>query len=132
MAQVASCFAGDRIRASVPVAANRPYWFEPSEGEWGGCLGETAVWTMFGEGDDHFSWQDYPGQFGDGQRDFWIEERECNGVDDAIDLGLGAGGECLEYGGCRETTRYCLYGASAGHQVPEYYSAAAMEFFRSF
>ena len=32
MAAVVGCFMGDRIRAAVPAAANRPYWFEPRMG----------------------------------------------------------------------------------------------------
>lgn len=32
MAQVVSCFLGERFRATVPVAANRPYWFEDGGG----------------------------------------------------------------------------------------------------
>ena len=32
MAQVVSCFLGDRFTATVPVAANRPYWFEDDQG----------------------------------------------------------------------------------------------------
>lgn len=132
MAQVVSCFMGDRFRASVPVAANRPYWFESSPGEFISCKGETAVWTMFGAGDDHFTWQDYPGQFGDECRDFWLDARGCAGVDEATDLGIGAPGECLVYDGCSSPVRYCLYGPAAGHQRPDYYPAATMEFFRSF
>jgi polyhydroxybutyrate depolymerase len=98
MAQVVSCFLGDRFRASVPVAANRPYWFEPAGGGSATCLGSTAVWTLFGVADDHFTWQDYPGQFGDECRDFWLETRGCAGAVGA-DLGLGAPGECLAYPG---------------------------------
>lgn len=131
MAMVVSCFLGDRFRASVPVAANRPYWFE-EDGGWSKCSGDTAVWTMFGAGDDHFTWQDYDGQFGDECRDFWVAERGCAGVDQAVDLGLGASMECVEYAGCAQPTRYCLYDAQFGHQRPDYFPAASMAFFRSF
>ena len=132
MAMVVSCFLGDRFRASVPVAANRPYWFEPDGGGAVDCKGMTAVWTMFGAADDHFTWQDYPGQFGDQCRDFWLAEGGCAGVDQAVDLGLGAAMECVEYGGCDRPTRYCLYGAEFGHQRPDYYPQATMAFFRAF
>lgn len=132
MAMVVSCFLGDRFRASVPVAANRPYWFEEEGGGLTKCSGDTAVWTMFGAGDDHFTWQDYPGQFGDECRDFWVAESGCAGVDMAVDLGIGAAMECVEYGGCARPTRYCLYDAQFGHQRPDYFPAESMKFFRSF
>ena len=130
MAQVVSCFLGDRFRASVPVAANRPYWFE-SAGSWVDCAGQTEVWTYFGIADDHFAAaQEYPGQFGDECRDFWLDERGCSG--DASDLGIGASEECLEYVGCSAGVRYCLYGPDAGHQVPSYYAEETMTWFRAF
>lgn len=132
MAQVVSCFLGARFRASVPVAANRPYWFEEASGGWSTCQGETAVWTMFGVGDDHFTWQDYGGQFGDECRDFWLDARSCAGLEQAVDLGIGAPGECLSYDGCSSPVRYCLYGPETAHQRPDYYPAVTMEFFRSF
>ncbi len=132
MAQVVSCFLGDRVRASVPVAGNRPYWFERNDGSAISCVGDTAVWTLFGIGDDHFTWQDFPGQFGDEQRDFWIEERSCDGSHSYDDLGYGDLWECVEFTGCSSITRYCLYGPQTGHQVPNYYSDATMTFFRSF
>lgn len=131
MAMVVSCFLGDRFRASVPVAANRPYWFEDGGGVVD-CAGETAVWTMFGRADEHFNTQDYPGQYGDECRDFWLAESGCAGVDQSTDLGLGEAMECVEYTGCSRPTRYCLYDESFGHQRPDYYPAATMAFFRSF
>lgn len=132
MAQVVACFLGDRFRAAVPVAANRPYWFETPGGGLSSCSGETAVWTMFGVADDHFTWQDYPGQYGDQCRDFWLGERGCTGADAATDLGIGEPGECLSYEGCSSPVRYCLYGAATGHQRPDYFPTVTMEFFRSF
>lgn len=132
MAEVVACFLGDRFRAAVPVAANRPYWFETAPGTFTSCKGATAVWTMFGVADDHFTWQDYPGQFGDEQRDFWLGERGCTGEDAWTDLGIGAAGECRSYEGCSSPVRHCLYGPDTGHQRPGYYPAATMDFFRSF
>lgn len=132
MAQVVSCFLGDRFRASVPVAANRPYWFETASGGAAACKGTTAVWTFFGIADDHFTSQDYPGQYGDECRDFWLTTRSCAGPESATDLGFGEAGECLSYDGCSSPVRYCLYGAATGHQRPDYYPEATMEFFRSF
>jgi polyhydroxybutyrate depolymerase len=132
MANVAACWLGDRIRASVPIAANRPYWFESPSSGGVSCKGNVAVWLFFGSGDDYFTAQTRPGDFGDQGRDFWIAARGCTGVDKFTDLGIGAAGECLAYDGCSSPVRYCLYGASAGHQRPDYYPAAAMAYFRSF
>ena len=135
IAAVVACFLGDRFTAVAPVAANRPYWFEP-EGEggpWATCEGEPAVWTWFGIADDHFSWQDFPGQFGDQQRDFWFQERSCDGPDAYRILEIpGAGDECVAFDGCDAETLYCLYGPDSRHQVPAYFSEAVMEFFRGF
>jgi polyhydroxybutyrate depolymerase len=127
MAQVVSCFLGDRVRASVPVAANEPYWFDAGA-DWAECVGQTAVWTMFGVADDHFTWQDYPGQFGDMCVDFWLDARGCDAAD-PVDLGYGADGECVSYAGCGPEVRYCLYGPATGHQVPWYYAEATMAWF---
>ncbi len=132
MAMVAACFLGERFTAAIPVAANEPYWFEESPGQFLGCQGDVAVWTFFGEADDHFWWQDYAGQFGDECRDFWVAEHQCAGPNDTTDLGIGAPGECVAYGGCVSETRYCLYGPATGHQIPGYYPTAAMDWFRSF
>ncbi len=131
MAQVVSCFLGERFTASVPVAANRPYWFEAGT-EWVNCSGETAVWTMFGVADDHFTSQAWPGEYGDECRDFWLDTRDCDGADSYTDLGFGEQDECVEFTGCSSPVRYCLYGPDTAHQVPAYYAEAAMEFFRGF
>jgi len=128
MAQVVACFLGDRFTASAPVAANRPYWFEPSVT----CLGDTAVWTLFGFADDHFTSQGYPGQYGDECRDFWLAERGCNAPGSFVDLDWGEAEECVEYTGCDAPVRYCLYDEAAGHGVPGYYSQAVVDWFRSF
>ena len=130
MAQVVGCFLGDRVTASAPVAANRPYWFE--DGSSGvTCSGDAAVWTWFGIADDHFTSQDYPGQYGDECNDFWLDTRSCD-EGATTDLGYGEPNECVSYGGCDAEVRYCLYGAASGHQVPSYFSAAAMDWFASF
>lgn len=133
MAQVVSCFLGDRFAPSVPVAANRPYWFEKPDGSHETCVGKTATWTMFGSGDDFFGdRQAYPGEFGDECRDFWLAAAQCTGVAASQPLPYGSGQECFDYSGCERPTRYCLYDADAGHQRPEYYALAAMTYFRSF
>ena len=133
MAQVVSCFLGDRFRATVPVAANRPYWFEPSNGASLECTGETAVWTMFGSNETHFTSQAYSGQYGDECRDFWLEENGCEGSSSYTDLNLGPNAECVEFDGCDVQTRYCLYDGQYGHQIPsDYYAEETMKFFHSF
>ena len=132
MAQVVSCFMGDRFRATVPVAANYPYWFESSDNQRANCVGTVAVWTMFGENDTHFTGQDYPGAYGDACRDFWLEENECDGVNNHSVLEWGEA-ECVGYLGCKDEVQYCLYDAQWGHQIPQdYFAQASMDFFRQF
>lgn len=130
MAQVAACFLGDRITASAPAAANRPYWFDDG-GTWITCSGDAAVWTWFGIADDHFTWQDYAGQYGDECTDFWVEARGCD-AGSPTDLGYGEAGECVAYDSCDAEVRYCLYGAASGHQIPSYFSEAVMDWFAGF
>jgi polyhydroxybutyrate depolymerase len=130
MAQVVSCFLGDRFTATVPVAANRPYWFEDTQGNQISCIGDTAVWTLFGEADDHFTWQSYPGEFGEECRDFWVAEKKC--TEEVTEFILGSD-TCYEYVSCDNTVRYCLYDEQYGHQIPwNYFSQATMEWFMSF
>jgi hypothetical protein len=114
------------------VAANQPYWFRTSATAFTTCKGTTAVWTFFGSGDDWFTQQSYPGQYGDECRDFWLAARSCAGATQFEDLGIGAPGECKSYDGCSSGVRYCLYNPATGHQVPAYYASTAMAFFRSF
>ncbi len=133
MAQVVACFLGDRVTASMPIAANRPYWFEPDQGAFEGCVGDAAVWTLYGEADDHFAGSEaYPGEFGDEQAAFWVDERGCDGIDEHVDLDIGGPGRSVEYSGCASPTRYSLYGPETGHQAPTWYPAAARAWFRSF
>jgi polyhydroxybutyrate depolymerase len=131
MAHVAACFLGDRITGALPVAANTPYWFDDA-GQTVSCTGDAAVWTLFGQDDDYFTNQSYPGEIGDAGRDFWLEARGCDGADAFESLPYGVNDECVEYTGCDSVVRYCLYEASAGHQVPSYYGAATMDWFDSF
>jgi polyhydroxybutyrate depolymerase len=130
MAAVVGCFLGDRFRAVAPVAANRPYWFEPAGGGEPGCLGEIAVWTFFGQADDHFTSQPSVGAYGIEQDDFWRTQNDCGAA--ATDLGFGLDGECVEHALCREPTRFCLYGPETGHQRPGYYPTAVRTWFGSF
>ena len=130
MAAVVGCFLGDRFRAVAPVAANRPYWFEPAGGGEPGCVGDVAVWTFFGQADDHFTSQPSVGAYGIEQDDFWRARNACG--DATTDLGFGTDGECIEHGGCRVQTRFCLYSPETGHQRPGYYPLAVRRWFGSF
>lgn len=130
MAAVVGCFLGDRFAAVVPIAANRPYWFEPSGGGEPACVGEPAVWTFFGVADSHFTGQPFTGAYGVEQNAFWEERFGCS--DEQRELGIAADGECTESLGCATTTRFCLYGAASGHQAPPYYAAEISRWFASF
>jgi polyhydroxybutyrate depolymerase len=131
MAHVAACFLGDRITAAVPIAANRPYWFDTAGG-WQACTGTAAVWTMFGQDDTHFTSQPYPGAYGDECDAFWFDTHGCPDVNDYDAIPLGDGMECIEYRNCATPTLYCLYGAEFGHQKPDYFASAALAFFDRF
>lgn len=131
MAAVVACFLGDRVTAAVPVAANEPYWFEPLDRTELSCEGSAAVWTFFGSADDHFTWQGYPGEFGDAQDAFWQDEHSCSSTSTALD-DWGQPGDCVAWDGCSSETRYCLYGPQTGHQVPGYFSEAAMDWWAGF
>jgi polyhydroxybutyrate depolymerase len=131
MSHVVSCFLGHRFAASVPAAANRPYWFENGEDRVA-CVGETDVWTFYSIADDAFApYESYPGEFGDQCRDFWLETRGCDGEGETIELPYGEPGDCVRYTGCSNEVQYCLYGPETGHQIPDYFSEATKEFFRS-
>jgi len=60
MAAVVGCFLGDLFTAVAPAAANRPYWFEPEQGNVE-CTSSAAVWTFFGQNDTHFNGETHPG-----------------------------------------------------------------------
>ncbi len=133
MAAVVGCFMGDRIRAAVPAAANRPYWFEPSDGSAMDCVGTVDVWTFYGIADDHFApYESYPGEYGDQQNAFWLNEHQCDGLSEFTELAIGGGDPCLEYSGCSSNTRYCLYGPATGHQIPSYFSGTVMDHFEGY
>jgi polyhydroxybutyrate depolymerase len=128
MAAVVGCFLGDIFRAVAPAAANRPYWFEPQEGDVG-CVPGAATWTFFGQNDTHFSSQEYPGKHGDEQVTFWKALHGCSSTQTPLEVGEG---ECVQFDGCSQDTRYCLYEAEAGHQTPSYFSNVVLEWFRGF
>jgi polyhydroxybutyrate depolymerase len=128
MAAVVACFLGDRIRAGIPVAANEPYWFRPNQGDFS-CKGKAAIWTFFGIADDHFTWQDYPGQYGEEQDNFWADEHSCNETVVELDLAVG---NCIAHEGCSTETRLCIYGPESKHQVPDDFATLAMGWFEGF
>ena len=131
MAAVLGCFLGDRFTAVAPAAANRPYWFEPDGGGPVGCVGQSAVWTFFGQADEHFAAsQAYPGEFGDEQMAFWRAHHGCQ--EGSEPLPFGSEGDCVAYTDCAVDTRYCLYGPATGHQIPPYFSGAILDWFRTF
>lgn len=123
MAAVTACFLGDRVRAAGPAAANEPYWFDDPRLE---CAGAPALWTWFGEADDHFTWQDHPGEFGELQDAFWAAERGCTGTEP---LEVQGGGQCVRHTGCEAEVRYCLYPPATGHQIPRVFAAELMGWF---
>ena len=88
-----------------------------------------AVWTFFGQNDTSFTSQAYPGQYGDEQVAFWREKHDCSDAEVVRDAG---GGECVRYEGCTVDTRYCFYGPEAGHQIPDYFAAVILTWFRGF
>ncbi len=131
-AAVVGCFLGNRFRAVAPIAANRPYWFEPAGGGDPGCVGRAAVWTFFSQADDHFTGQPYPGAYGDEQDAFWRAARHCGDAAGDVDLAIGAPGECVEHSGCDTPVRYCLYDPATGHQRPDYFPAEFRRWLDSF
>ena len=133
MAAVVGCFMGDRVRAAVPAAANRPYWFETGSSAVE-CVGDADIWTFYGIADDHFApYESYPGDYGDQQVDFWLGDRDCDGWEAHAELGLGGDeDECVVFDGCRTDTHYCLYGPDTGHQIPPFFSSAVMDYFSSY
>jgi polyhydroxybutyrate depolymerase len=128
MAAVVGCFLGDVFAAVAPAAANRPYWFEPEQGEVA-CQGTAAVWTFFGQHETSFTSQAYPGQYGDQQVAFWKTRYGCGDTEVALSPGSG---ECVQYEGCDEDIRYCFYGPETEHQIPDYYAATVLAWFRAF
>ena len=132
MTHVLSCFT-DLFRATVPVAANDPYWFRSPTGPVQ-CSGKTAVWTMYGLQDTSF---DDRGANGRKVRDFWLTANQCTGVEQTRDLSItlpgGAKEQCVAYLGCKVDTRLCLYDAQFGHQIPRaYFAREVLAYFRSF
>ena len=132
MTHVLSCFT-DLFRATVPVAANDPYWFRTPSGP-ARCSGKTAVWTMYGLQDTSFNDR---GANGRAVRDFWVSANQCAGVDQTTDLSISLPGgkkeQCVAYRGCRVDTRLCLYDAQFGHQIPRaYFAREVLAYFRSF
>jgi polyhydroxybutyrate depolymerase len=132
-AAVLGCFLGDRFRGVAPIAANRPYWFEPAGRRRPRlrrvrrrCGRSSARRTS------HFTGQPYPGSYGDEQDTFWRAARHCGDAAGDVDLAIGAPGECVEHTSCDTPVRYCLYDPATGHQRPGYFPAEFRRWLDSF
>ncbi len=124
---VQACLLGDVFRAAVPVAANGIYYLTSPPVS---CVGDVAVWPMHGLQDAYF-----PISLGEAYLNFWLEELSCSAG--TSDLGIatsdGSPELCIEYSGCNQPVRWCLYSEEFGHQIPfDYFSVETMAFFRSF
>ncbi|MFL4423934.1 hypothetical protein QTO20_24520 [Serratia marcescens] len=120
MTAVTGCYLGSAFRAIVPIAANRPYWFNGEERAVL-CNGEPSVWTFFGAKDDYFGEPGGDGIFGMELNDFWWKGYSCS---KHYDLD----GETKIYNGCTQDVRLSIYspgqysggGDFKGHQPPDY------------
>ena len=124
---VQACLLGDVFRAAVPVAANGIYYLTSPPVP---CVGDVAVWPMHGLQDEYF-----PISVGEAYLNFWLDELGCSA--ETTDLGIatndGSPELCVEYSGCNQPVRWCLYSEEFGHQIPfDYFSVETMAFFRSF
>lgn len=134
---VVGCFLGDKFKAIAPVAANRPYWFESGNKNLN-CKGNPAVWTFFGNDDEHFEEQQTnKGDFGIEQNDFWNNKYSCSSVSKI--LKINPYGESVEYQNCSRTVRFTRYNADfsgnsdqPGHQPPDFYLKEVPKWFNSF
>ena len=65
MAQVVSCFWAITFEQPFPWQQIDPTGSNLQTTQNLECSGSTAVWTMFGVNDDHFTSQSYGGEYGD-------------------------------------------------------------------
>ncbi len=137
MTAVVGCFMGDRLRAIAPVAANRPYWFDSGD-ELLECNGSPAVWTFFGNKDEHFAESETTkGDFGREQNDFWLKKYACSKKPKTLQI--EPFGESVEYTGGSSNVRFSLYSPDfygktnqPGHQPPNWYAVEVAKWFNSF
>lgn len=137
MAAVVGCFLGDRFTAVVPVAANRPYWFDdPSINT--SCKGSPAIWTFFGKDDDYFKeHESYSGDFGIQQNEFWTKRFACDPNSEVLEI--EPIGESVEFKNCQTIVRLTLYSPDfsggdflPGHQPPDFFLSEVPKWFNSF
>lgn len=137
MAAVVGCFLGDRITATAPVGANRPYWFWNADGTLTPCVDKVGVWTFFGLTDEHFASQQSNGAYGAQQNDFWRAALNCQRASSRLDVRIL--GETTEYTDCDSDLRLTLYktdysgdGDQPGHYPPDTYAKAVSAWFAGF
>ncbi|MFU0760897.1 hypothetical protein IBZ15_03150 [Serratia marcescens] len=120
MTAVVGCYLGNKFRAVIPIAANRPYWFNGKA--WGGlCNGKPSVWTFFGAKDDYFGEPGGDGIFGIELNEFWRKGYSCS-------KSFERDGETKIYNNCTQDVRFSIYspgqysggGDFKGHQPPDY------------
>ncbi|HAT4519965.1 TPA: hypothetical protein I9281_004961 [Serratia marcescens] len=131
MTAVAGCYLGSEFRAVVPIAANRPYWFNGKE-RTVLCNGEPSVWTFFGAKDDYFGEPGGDGVFGLELNEFWRKGYSCS-------KGFELDGETKIYKNCTQDVRLSIYspgqysggGDFKGHQPPDYLIGAVSDWINS-
>lgn len=137
MTAVTGCFLGDQFAAIAPVAANEPHWFHIKNNEWVTCKGKPAVWTWFGEKDEHFANQglNTNGENGRKQNDFWIYNHQCdlNKIQRLYETDI--------YTKCKVApVRLTIYGPDQysgdgdlpNHYQPDYYYSEVSKWFNKF
>ncbi|MBK1896720.1 alpha/beta hydrolase family esterase [Chryseobacterium paridis] len=142
MTNVTAYFLNGVFKAIAPIASNRPFWFENSNGNYvanSNYHGNTAVWVFFGLNDDHFGNTSPNGLFGIQQADFW---RLKNGTSsNPMSTPIGSSTDVTKtYGGGTAAVKLTLYktgqysggGTLLGHQPPDYYFKAVTDWFKTF
>lgn len=117
MTQLVSCLRGASVRAGIAVAANGTYYLPTRAGE---CTGQPDVFTLHGVDDRDIAFSQ-----GEALRDFWVREHECQSTTMPVQPD-----QCVEFSGCQARTVWCPYGpGNGGHQIPNWYSKTAMDWF---
>jgi poly(3-hydroxybutyrate) depolymerase len=120
MTQLVTCVRGAAVRAGIGVATNGTYYMPPSVGT---CTGTPDIFTLHGVDDS-----DKPLSRGEALRDFWTREHGCQTTTTAIQPD-----GCVEFMGCTARTVWCPYGpGNGGHEVPDWYSKTAMDWFLAY
>ncbi|ASK29340.1 hypothetical protein CEY12_04150 [Chryseobacterium sp. T16E-39] len=142
MTNVTAYFLNGVFKAVAPIASNRPFWFEDSNGNYvanSSYHGNTAVWVFFGLNDDHFGNTSPNGAFGIEQADFWRLKNGTTGQPTSTQIGGGtdvtknySGGTAAVKLTLYKTGQYSGSGSLPGHQPPDYYFQAVTDWFKSF